>query len=193
MNQVIENLLTRRSVRVFKPDQISDDDLNMILEAATFAPSGMNNQGWHFTVVQNNDNLAALNALVKEVILKYGDDPGIPVLKGMRKMAESPNFNFFYNAPTFVIVSHTKDSASPVANSALALQNIFLAAHSLQISSCWIHALVWLNEIPEIRSLLTELGVPEGYDIHGCAALGYNGGNEPKPAPRKPGTINILK
>lgn len=193
MNQVMENILTRRSVRVFKSEQISDVDLNTILEAATFAPSGMNVQSWHFTVVQNNDKLVELNSLVKEVILKYADDPSKPVINGMRKMAENPNFNFFYNAPTFVIVTNSKTSASPVSDCALALQNIFLAAHSLQISSCWIHALVWLNGLPEIRSLLTEFGVPEGHDVFGCAALGFNGGNEPKPSPRKLGTVNILK
>lgn len=193
MNQVLENILTRRSVRVFKPEQISDVDLSSILEAATFAPNGNNIQSWHFTAVQNGGKLEQLNSLVKEVILKFPDDASQPVISNMKQRAENPNFNFIYKAPTFIIVSNSKASASPGPDCALALQNIFLAAHSLQISSCWIHTLVWLNSLPEIASLLTEFGVPEGHDVFGCAALGFNGGNEPKPSPRKPGTINIVK
>ncbi len=100
MNQVMENILTRRSVRVFKPEQISDVDLNTILEAATFAPSGNNVQSWHFTVVQNSGKLEQLNSLVKEVIFKYADDPSQPVISNMKQRAENPNFNFFYKAPT---------------------------------------------------------------------------------------------
>ena len=71
MNEVIQNILTRRSVRVYKEDQISDADLNTILEAAKFAPSGMNSQNWHFTAVQNNEKIARASFCNKRSIFKF--------------------------------------------------------------------------------------------------------------------------
>ena len=60
MNEVIQNILTRRSVRVFKEEQISDSNLNIILEGAKFAPSGLSSQSWHFTAVQNKEKIENL-------------------------------------------------------------------------------------------------------------------------------------
>ena len=55
MNEVLQNILTRRSVRGFKSEQIKDEELNLILQAGIYAPSGMNKQSWQFTVVQNKE------------------------------------------------------------------------------------------------------------------------------------------
>jgi nitroreductase len=192
MNEVIKNMLTRRSARAYKPEQISDSDLNLILEAATYAPSGMNTQTWHFTAVQNKEKLQKLNELVKAAILNLPDNPNMPSLSGFKKNAENPNYCFFYNAPTLVITSNTKSPIAGFDNSA-ALQNIFLAANSLNINSCWIHTLVMLCDIPEVRTFLTELGVPQDHAVYGSSALGFNAGGELKAPPRKDGTVSIVK
>ena len=187
MNEIIENLLTRRSTRAYKEEQIKDSDLELILEAAKFAPSGMNSQTWHFTVVQNKEKLQELNKVVKEALANSAEE-------NFRKIGNNPNFHFFYNAPTFIIVSNAKNSPIAGPDSAVALQNIFLAANSLNISSCWIHMLVSVCNVPEVRSLLTELGVPENNDIYGSAAIGYSAAdNAPKAPERKAGTVNIVK
>ena len=68
-------------------------------------------------------------------------------------------------------------------------ENIFLAAHSLNIGSCWIHALNMVGDDPKIRSFLTELGVPENYVVYGTAILGFNGGKEPNAPQRKEGML----
>ena len=66
MNEVIQNMLTRKSIRTYKKDQVKDEDLKDIIQAAIHAPSGGNSQSWIFTVLQNNDKLAELNDQVKE-------------------------------------------------------------------------------------------------------------------------------
>jgi nitroreductase len=196
VNEIISNILTRRSIRVFKEEQITESDLNVILEAATFAPTGMNAQSWHFTAIHSKEKLAQLNSLVQEVLLKHpSEDPSMPYINFLKKVAEAPNFNFFYNAPTLIIASNSIDSASaaPQSDCAAALQNIFLAAHSLNIGSCWIHLLVLVSNLPEIRNHLTLLGVPPEHTIYGSAALGFHGRSTPKPSSRKAGTITIVK
>jgi nitroreductase len=186
MNEVIQNILTRRSIRVYKEEQISDEDLNTILEAAKFAPSGMNGQNWHFTAVQNKEKINQLISAAKEALLNS------PV-EQLNKMANNPNFNPFYNAPTIVITAC--DTKLPIGQSdcAAALENMLLAAHSLNIGSCWVHTLGMIGDDPTVRSILTELGIPENYGIFGTAALGFNGGQEPKASPRREGTVNIVK
>ena len=186
MNEVIQNILTRRSVRVYKEEQISDADLNVILEAAQFAPSTMNTQDWHFTIVQNKEKIEKLNLMIKEAFL---NSP----IESLKKQGSNPNFNIFYKAPTLVIATGGKVTNMEQIDCALALQNIFLAAHSLNIGSCWIHALNMVGDDMKIKSFLTELGVPENYNVYGTAILGFNGGNEPNAPQRKEGIVNIVK
>lgn len=194
MNEVIQNILSRRSVRSFKEDQISENDLSLVLKAAAYAPSGMNAQSWHFTAIQNKEKLSKLNELVKTTILNYPeDDNSRPAAKLFKKNAQNPNFNFFYNAPTLIITSNGAPAVTPVDDNALAMGNMFLAANSLNIDSCWIHTLSWLYDLKEIREYLTELGVPEDHKVYGSAAIGFNAGNEPKTPDRKEGTITIVK
>lgn len=61
LNEVLENIKSRRSVRTYTEQQVSAENLNLILEAATYAPSGMNYQTWHFTAIQDADILRELN------------------------------------------------------------------------------------------------------------------------------------
>ncbi len=177
MNEVIKNILSRRSVRSFEDRQIPSRDLMAILDCARRAPSGMNAQGCHFCVVQKKESLSALLSAAKEAFLASGD-------AFYASEAADPSFNFFYAAPTFVIVSAnptSPDIVAPEADAACALQNIFLAAHSLGISSCWIHALVPFCSSPALRPVLTSLGVPPENMVYGGAALGYCSGAYPEP------------
>jgi nitroreductase len=186
MNEVIQNILSRRSVRSFTEEQISDENLNTLLEAAKYAPSGMGRQGWHFTVVQNKEKMETLISAVKELMLNSSEER-------FQKMGSNPDFNPFYNAPTVIITSYDNTAATIDADCAVALENIFLAAHSLNISSCWIHILAYFGNDPKVRSILTELGVPQDYQLSGSAALGISDKPLPQAAPRKEGTVNIVK
>jgi nitroreductase len=188
MNQVIDNILMRRSVRKYKMQPIPEDALLEILKAGSFAPSGMNAQSWHFTVIQNKEKLESLEKTVYSALNQSSDEQ-------LRRMGSIEDFHYFYEAPVLVIVSNAANSisASPVSDAALAIGNMFLAAHSLGIGSCWIHILTRLREVPEVKQALADLGVPSGYVVCGGTTLGYQDGPEPEAAPRREGTINFVR
>lgn len=192
-NPVLDCILARRSVRSFRQEQISDEELNQILQAAVWAPSGSNNQSWLFTVVQNPGQLEQLNALLRRGFLEW--QPGeheYPAKLGARKRAENEDANFFYHAPTLVIVSNVPGYANAMADCSCALQNIFLSAQSLGIGSCWINQFTWLNDSNILREALAELGLPKEHVICGAAALGYPNGQAPKAPARRENTVHII-
>lgn len=77
---------------------------------------------------------------------------------------------------------------------ACALENIFLAAKSLGIGSCWINQLGQTCDDPDVRAFLTKLGVPESHKVYGCAALGYAPADAPvKEKKVKEGTVTIIR
>ncbi len=188
MNDIIKNILTRRSIRKYKQEQISDDNLNLILECGKFAPSGMNAQAWHFTVIQNKEKLNELNSAVIETLSESS-------VEQLRKMGTNKNHNFFYHAPTLVVVScDTTKSVSADEDCSVAIENMMLAAHSLNVSSCWIHIFKMLRDSKKLKAHLTKLGIPENNTVFGSFILGIFDGEEfPKAAPRKENTVTIIK
>ncbi|MCR3761329.1 nitroreductase [Clostridium felsineum] len=179
MNETLKNILSRRSIRKFKQEQIKDEELQSIIEAAKYAPSAMNQQSWHFTVVQNKE---VLSKIVDSIKLAY-KNLGEP---------KPENFNPFYDSPTLIIVTGDEKAIAPQNDGSLAIGNILLAAHSLGIGSCWIHILNFIFNRDEFKDLKRELGIPEGYVSVAAVALGYKD-MEGKAAPRKEGTVNIIK
>lgn len=186
MNEILKNILGRRSIRQFKQTQIGDQELEAIIEAGKYAPSAMNQQSWHFTVVQNKEMLNKINRATKAAFLKSGN-------KMFEERAKGENFSPFYNAPTFIIVSGDEKAIAPNHDGSLAIGNMFLAAKSLGIGSCWIHAMNFVLNTDEGKLLKKELGIPEGYMPVGSAAIGYSAVPYPSPAPRKDGIVNIIK
>lgn len=194
MNEVIKNILTRRSVRAYKSEQIFDNDLNEILESAKYAPSGSNSQSWHFTVLQNKEKLEKLNYLVKEALKNMQvDEKTYPIKRALKKEAQNDKYNFYYNAPTLIIVSNDREYSNSMADCSTSLENIFLSAHSIGLGSCWINQLCWFCDEPDIRKLLNEFGIPENYVVCGAASVGYNSGSDKEPSARKEGTVTIIK
>ena len=153
MNPVIENILTRRSVRAFNNQSIPEGELKQILQAALYAPSGMNRQTWQFTAITNREKIQALAKIIDKVL-------------------DRPGYNF-YNPAALVITSNEKESPWRKEDNACALENMFLAAHSLGIGSVWINQLQDICDNQEIRVYLRALGIPENHGIYGVAALGY--------------------
>ena len=165
-NESIKTLLTRRSVRKFKPDHISEEEMDIILEAGKFAPTGRGTQGTKFVVVRNQavrDKLSAMNA---EILGSDGDP--------------------FYGAPDVIAVfANSAASGTWVEDGALALGNLMNAAHALGIGSCWIHRARQTFDSPEGRAMATAWGLPEGYEGVGYCILGYADCELPLPKPRK--------
>jgi nitroreductase len=179
-------IFERRSIRSFKEVQISESDLDTIIEAAKYAPSAMDEQLWHFTVIQNKEILSRINSVTKALYEKSGNPR-------FEERAKTENFSPFYNAPTYIIVSVDEKAIAPQADGALALGNAFLAAEALGIGSCWIHAVNFLYTTSEGKQLLKELGVPEGYIPIGSGAFGYGAVGKPSPTARREGLVNFLR
>ena len=96
--------------------------------------------------------------------------------------------------PTLVIVSNEPTQWWAGMDCACAIENMFLAAHSLGIGSCWINQLGTTCDDPEVRAFITSLGVPENHKVYGCVALGYADSKIPmKEKKVKDGTITIVK
>lgn len=131
-NEVLENIKARRSVRTYTEQQVSAGDLNLILEAAAYAPSGMNFQTWHFTAIQDAAVLTELNEKIKGAFAK-SDDPHL------QERGHSETYCCYYHAPTLVIVSNEPTRWWAPMDCACALQ-IFSLPPSL-----WASALAGLT------------------------------------------------
>ena len=186
MSDVLQSIRQRRSIRTFKPQQISDNDLQKIIEAGQYAPSARNEQPCHFTVVQNKELQGKLNQVIQKVFLNSGDPTFV-------ERAQAEDFSPFYHCPTLIIVSADKNAVAPEADSSLALGNMFLAAHGLGIGSVWVHSLRSLFSIEDGKALNTDLQIPEGHVIYGSGAFGYNSGQAPDAASRKEGTVTFIR
>jgi nitroreductase len=185
MNEVIKNILNRRSTRAYKAEQITDEELNSIIQAGQFAPSAINQQPWHFSVVQNKELLRKISSACKESILQSGN-------KIFEEKAKDENFSIFYNAPTLIIILGDPKAVAPQIDCSLALENMFLAAESLNIGSCWINAVLTLINSEAGKDLRASLEIPTGYSAFAAGAFGYKA-TDAAPAPRKENTISILK
>ena len=92
-NEVLENIKARRSVRAYTGQQVLEEDLQAILEAATYAPSGMHLETWHFTAIQNMDKLTELNERIKGAFAKSDDSR-------LQERGHSKTYCCYYHAPT---------------------------------------------------------------------------------------------
>ncbi len=193
MNPVMENILTRRSIRSYEERQIPAESLDQILLAGTYAPSGRSLQTWKFTAVQNPQVLARINATLREALRTVSVGPDThPYVAHLKPKAEREDSEFLFHAPTYVIVSNDRENVNALADSAVAMENMMLAAHSFGIGSCWLNHLPGLTHHPVIRSLMTELDIPDHHDIYGTLALGWPKKSSPAAGPRKD-AIHIIR
>ena len=193
MNNLIDVIKNRRSVRKYTDKVIAPALLEQVVEAATYAPSGMNNQFWHFCVLLSPTALEELRITVRDFFrtleMKEGMPPFFAVCK---KNAAADNFSFFYNAPALILVSNRKGYPNAAADSAAAIQNGLLAATALGLGSCWINTLTWIFDEPDIRQAISRLGVPDDHQICGAFILGY-ADETPVAAPRKENLVTWVK
>lgn len=172
MNDIIHNLLTRRSCRAFQNKPIPREQLEDILQTALYAPSGMGLQTWQFTAITSREKIQQLASLISTTLGRDG-------------------YNM-YSPEVLVITSNDRESRFGKEDNACALENMFLAAHSYGIGSVWINQMQGISDEPAIRSLLTQFGVPENHVVYGMAALGYPEAELPKEVSKK-GIVKIVE
>lgn len=167
MNDILNAMKERRSIRKFKSDMPSKEDIEQIVDAGLYAANGMGKQVTITIAVTNKDlrdKISATNCKIGG--WKDGFDP-------------------FYGAPVILIVLADKNWANHVYDGSLVMGNMMLAAHSLGLGSVWIHRAKEEFEMPEYQQLLKDLGVQGEWEGIGHCAVGYIDGEKPKAAERK--------
>ncbi len=171
MNEALNNLLSRRSCRAYKNEQIKDEELDAVLKAGTYAPTGMNKQSPLIVAVQSADVLAKVEKLNAAV-------------------TGNPDAHTFYGAPTVVVVFADSESPLGVSDANLVLGNLLNAANAVGLDSCYIWRAKETFESEEGRQLKKEWGIPDNYVGAGNVILGYGiPEGKKEAAPRKEGYI----
>ena len=167
MNEIMENIVTRRSVRSFiSGKKIEVNELQNIVTAGMFAPTARNRQPVLFTVVADKSIIRALSIAVANA-LELGND-----------------YNF-YDPEAIIITSCDRESKFVKEDTSCALENMFLYAHSVGIGSVWINQLQVSCDNDKVRALLSKLNIPDSHVCGGMMALGYHAEQTEKDLTRK--------
>jgi len=171
MNETMNTLIGRRSVRSYKKEQITKEELDAVLTAGIWAPTGMNRQHTRLVAV-TDPHLVKKLSLMNAAVMGSDSDP-------------------FYGAPCVVVVFGDSNVYTYVEDGSLAMGNMMNAAHSIGLGSCWIHRAREMFESEEGRALMAEWGIPESYKGVGNCILGYTD-NPPADRPRLEGRTVIV-
>lgn len=164
MKEQIQALLSRRSIREYDKKQITEEQLQLILEAGKYAPSGMGEFKWRFLVIQQN------GAMDK-------------VLEGLRQQMGLGQ-NAFYHAPTAIVVFVDRNAHTPVQDGSLAIGNMMNAAYMLGLGSCWINCVPGFFATDFGKKMQEDFRIPSDYICIGSCAIGYAKGEYPQPKVR---------
>ncbi len=165
MNETLKTLMELRSCRSYKPDPVPAEILDRILEAGTYAASGMGRQSAIMIAVTDKkvrDQLSKMNAAV----MGSAADP-------------------FYGAPAVIVVLADRSVGTYLYDGSLVMGNLMNAAHALGIASCWIHRAKEEFDSEEGKAILKELGIEGDYEGIGHCILGYAAQESNPAAPRK--------
>lgn len=172
MNAIVENMITRRSIKKYRPDPVPEELLNEVVEAGEYAASGMGRQPCIILAVTNKkvrDRLSAINAQ----IMGRESDP-------------------FYGAPAVLVVLADKSANTYIYDGSLVMGNMLNAAHALGLGSCWIHRAKETFNTDEGKNLLKDLGIEGDYEGIGNCVIGY-AAEERTAKPRKEKFVYYIK
>lgn len=179
--ETMKAIQERRSVRSYHPRQIPDEVLKEILEAALMAPTAMNRQAWHFTVIQDASFLDRLVEINAKGCVNAGLEP-----------PEEGTHNF-YHAPTAVLLSYETADENAGLNCGAAVENMLLAARSFGVASVFLGSLGFLFTTEEAEELKKQCGIPENYSYCCAVALGYPSGEWPEAPERNREVFTFIK
>jgi nitroreductase len=184
--EILDAIHRRRAVRDYKPEKVPVALLRRVIEAASWAPSAMNEQPWHFTAMTDRTLMGEISTHAKLFMLK--SVAAMPRSGHFQVILGDPHFNIFYNAPALLVISTEAQGQWCVEDCALAAENAMLAAFDLGLGSCWIgFAQGWLNSAAGLEAL----GLPRGHRVVAPIIMGYPK-IEPPPVARKSPAIHWL-
>lgn len=179
--ELMDAIKARRSMRAYKPDAVTKEMIQRLLDAAVLAPTGMNAQPWAFGIIQDKAKLDDLDERSKQFMLDSMETQHW--VRQYEQNFRDPNYHVFYGAPALLVI-YTKN-ASPISriDCCLAAENLMLAACDLGLGTCWIGFSHGLLDQPELKH---ELGVPEEYQVAAPIIVGYPAGPVPMPEKNPP-------
>ncbi len=174
MASTLEDLKNRRSCRSYQPRQITEEELQQVLEAGTYAPTGRGAQAPIIVVVQDKETIAALSRQNAAIMGNPEADP-------------------FYGAPTVLIVLADKSRPTYLYDGSCVMDNLLNAAQAVGLGACWIHRAKEEFESEEGKALLKQWGIQGDYEGIGHCVLGYRADAVPAPAPRKENYVYYVR
>lgn len=178
-NQTIETIMSRRSIRQYKPQAVGRDTMQTIVKCGINAPNGMNKQSWAIRVVDNPEYINGITEVFKK--------------KNQDRIANDPNFkNMFRNAPTVVFIANDSSYELSQIDCGLLGENMILAAQSMGIGSCCLGSPIrFMLTEPEAAEYVKRLELPEGYNLLYCIAFGHPD-ESPEAKPRDTSKIKFI-
>ena len=159
MNEVIQTIMSRRSIRSYKAEPVGRDTLNTILECGINAPNGQNRQSWEVRVVDD----PVLMEEIKDAMAAGHPDMPAQAVKGC-----------FRGAPVMVFIGRDLSYDFSAYDCGLLSENIMLSAWSLGVGSiCLASPVRFLTDNDACKPYLEKLGFSEGYELCLCIGLGY--------------------
>jgi nitroreductase len=191
MNEVLRTILKRRSIRQYKLDAVSREDIETVLQAALYAPSGAGAEPWHFTVITDRKVIEDFDARARAAMAESG-------IERIETLGKAPHYRVFFGAPVVILICGEKILRKPgrhlsaLADCSAAIQNMQLAAVSIGLGTCWIGLVRYLFERePAFMA-------PEGYEPLFALTLGHPAEGLlsevlPPREDRRPGTVAWLE
>ncbi len=178
MNETVDLILRRRSVRNYKPDMLTEEEINTIVKCGMYAPSAKNKQNWHFTVVTNAEMIEEMNRLALEGMAKLG-------------IGKEEGYHIFYHAPVVIIISSKIEGYSEI-NAGCVVENMALAAKSMGIGSCIIGETRYMYRQKNKADINRALKIPENYENDISICFGYPAEDEQESKPRKENIVDYI-
>ena len=171
---VFSCIATRHSTRKFKEEPVPQEVLDKVIEAGRQAPSGKHKNQSRFIVIRKKEVLQEIIALVQQEFAKMEVTPeNDDNFGGAIRAAKKGGYVFMYKAPVLIVVANKRDYGNKYADVSCAMQNMMLAANALDLGSCWINQLRWLQDNPVLRAYLQKLGMAEDEEVCASLSIGY--------------------
>lgn len=171
---VYEAIMTRRSTRSYTDEAVDPVQLEKIIDAGRYAPSGGNSQSTHFFVIRDRKLLQELAATAQAAFAAMEVEEGMyRSLAASINRSKAGNYCFYHGAPVLIVLANQKDYGNNIADCACALENMMIMANDLDLGTCWINQLKWLNEDPKILEIFRRYGLEENERVWGALAVGH--------------------
>jgi nitroreductase len=183
--ELFEALKERRSYRAYEDKPVAEGVIKELLEAAVYAPSGMDAQPWAFVIIEDQEYMKDLSDRAKKLVLAELEKQGI---SDADTNISDPAFNIYYEAPVLICIYADKNIDTYIQDASLAAQNLMLAAHGKGLASCWIHDTLFFDN--EIKA---KYKLPANYAMVAPIVVGYPAGEKPVVEHQEPKILAWVK